>query len=268
MLKHIHFDSVLFLDIDNTTIESLLPLGSDQWFKYIFLYAHEVVSDSKIASQVALAIYTEIENNVKAKAVEMSIIAIIKLLQDIGMPVFALTARGDKQIEGTKRQLYDVGIDFNRHQKLIGHRVAFKIDDVDLAFYDNGIIYCCGNNKGMCVTAFLNKFNLKPKDMIVVDDSLKNVSSVRDALKPLAIKFTGMRYAHLDEKVSRFNHVEADNQLISVKECLSELTQSCVDTLKIKASGDGPLPDIHRFFYFDQAIYPIMRSAPQMPNFK
>nr|WP_028387605.1 DUF2608 domain-containing protein [Legionella fairfieldensis] len=137
-LKNISYDTWLVLDLDNTVMESVLEVGSDQWFTNLVDYAMKVFLDQREATRLALLIYGAVQVHVRTKAVEPGIVKIIKALQDIGIPVFALTARDIAIKQSTIRQMEAIGIDFSRN-----------CINVNNPSYEKGIIFCNGKNKSV-----------------------------------------------------------------------------------------------------------------------
>ena len=100
-LKNISFDTWVFLDLDNTVMESVLDLGGDQWFSYLMRNA---ASDS--SAEPIIKLYYAVQAHIRSQAVEPEIVLMINALQAIGVPVFALTARGPSNSETVKRDRY------------------------------------------------------------------------------------------------------------------------------------------------------------------
>lgn len=203
-------NSWLLLDLDNTTFVPLTALGRDEWFVKLMQYACEIIPDHTEAAIAVLVIYNEVHRYIKMRAVEAEIVDIIREYQNIGRPVIGVTARGEELKEVTIRQLQEIGIDFN-----------------------GKIIFCGGQDKGICFKAFLGKANEFPSDVVMVDDKRKHLEHVRDVLMSLGINFVGLRYGFLDETVKMFEMEPAQAELIEVKDKLSETANLSINKLKI-----------------------------------
>ena len=222
-LKNISYDTCLVLDLDNTVMESSLELGGDQWFSGMLKHAIQVESNNEIAFASVLLIYYAVQNHVRTKAVEPEISKIIRALQDIGIPVIALTARGHSIMQPTIRQLNAIGIDFSRRSMSTESSVS----------YEQGIIFCNGQNKGSALDGFLKKCSYLPRHIVMLDDKKTHLAHVMDAVEALGIRFSGFRYGFLDEKVTQFNMQIASHQLAHLKKRLSSDVQTAIDQLQL-----------------------------------
>lgn len=251
ILKHLSFDSVLLLDLDNTVIESSIELGSDAWFVQLCTHAIREISDKSQAIIMAIHLYHEIQQIVRAQAVEEVSVKIINTLQGIGIPVIAITARDQCLEQATIRQLHDVGIDLDDQGFA---PMALSLTTAEQAFYNNGIIYCGGKDKGACFSSFLETSNMKPRHIVMADDKLKHLEHVRQAVEHLGIPFDGIRYGHLDAKVAEFNFNEAHHQLASVQSKLSDETNEYIRVLGIEQNTPTDLTRYRPYFYSNPAV--------------
>src|SRR5437667_9774476 len=94
------FNTWVMLDLDNTVVESLFELGSDQWFSKLITYACENESkntqsaareneskNTQSAAEQVIDLYTAVQHHLRMKTVEPIVVTLIKALQDIGVPV-------------------------------------------------------------------------------------------------------------------------------------------------------------------------------------
>ena len=210
-LKNIQYDTWIFFDLDNTVMESVLELGGDQWFTHLMRH---VPADQ----QAVLSLYYAVQAHVRTQAVEPEIVMIIKALQAIGLPVFALTARGPTILQSTIRQLGDIGIDFSNHGMELPH---------------SGIICCNGQNKGDALAQFLNQFTQRPRHLVMFDDKHPHLLHVQRAAESLNINYSGFRYGFLDEKVSQFDITKAGYQLAHIQDRLPLDVQAAISRLQL-----------------------------------
>lgn len=242
MLKRITYNTWLVLDLDNTVMESSLELGGDQWFTSLLHHAEIVGSNKELTVAAVIAIYHAVQEHVRTQAVEPSIVAVIRALQDIGVPILALTARDHSIRFSTIRQLSNVGIDFSRNP------VRLR----DGSTFDQGIIFCSGGNKGEALREFLCRCIENPDHIVMLDDKEKHLQHVKTALKSLRIPFAGLRYGFLDEKILQFNSKAASHQLACLKPRLPKAIQDTIDSLKITTDDllipCSPSPFSHGFF--------------------
>jgi FMN phosphatase YigB (HAD superfamily) len=207
--KHITKDTLLIFDLDNTIMETKEYSGSDQWFEA--LIAH-FINNEKMEIAKALSIvlpkYEKAHKKAEVLPVESCTVTAIDKLQKSGCKVIGLTARGDKCIPYTFRQLSSIKVDLSR--AAIYTPQTKKLNLVKPAEYQQGIVFCYGANKGKILADFFNKiknvdktFKL-PKKIVFVDDKEKNVLAIEEAAQNLSIEFTGIRYGFLDKKVAQF----------------------------------------------------------------
>ncbi|MCC5792899.1 MAG: DUF2608 domain-containing protein [Legionellaceae bacterium] len=220
-LKNISYETWLVLDLDNTVMESVLEVGSDQWLTNLVDYAVKIL-DQKEGMRLALLIYGAVQAHVRAKAVELEIVKIIKALQDIGIPVLALTARDIAIKQYTIRQLETIGIDFSRN--------CIKVNDPS---YEEGIIFCNGKNKGQVWQKVIEKCPNHPRHIVMLDDKIRHLERMLIVAKTLKINFLGLRYGFLDEKISAFDMRPANHQLAYLKKYLPRDAQDAIANLQL-----------------------------------
>ena len=81
VLKFANKNSFVIFDLDNTVIESIVDLGTDQWFVKMIEYADNVISDHQQAINLVLDISHAVQYHIKARAVESDVVRLIKSLQ-------------------------------------------------------------------------------------------------------------------------------------------------------------------------------------------
>ena len=227
-LKDISYDTWLILDLDNTVMESRLELGGDAWFSALLTHATQHVTDKEQATALVIAIYRTIQFYVRTKAVESDIVAVIKGLQDIGIPVIGLTARDYFLSKATVRQLADIDIDFSRTH----------LAPVYGSMYERGIIYCDGRHKGEAFKQFLDHCQSWPSHIVMLDDKKGHLHHVHEVVEPLGIRFTGARYGFLDEKVKQFDMEKSKIQLAHLKARLPKYAQEVIEQLQLHPQDD------------------------------
>lgn len=217
LTDHVKPGTVVILDLDNTVMESQLELGSDQWFVQLCVQASTFIADKTEALAFAIALYHEIQKIVRTQAVEKEVVDIIKSLQASGIPVIAVTARDACLEHATVRQLHDIGIHLEGFKL---PRKEFTVNGRPVASV-GGIIYCGGQDKGLCFQGAVEGTGIKIPAAIMVDDKGKYLDQVRLVAEAVGIKeYTGIRYGHLDAKVRLLDMSKAGHQLASVKDRL------------------------------------------------
>ncbi len=250
-LKDIHFDTWFVLDLDNTVMTSLIAFGGDPWFEGLFTHVTQKEIEPAVAKPSLMSVYNTAQHFVRTTAVEPNIVKIIKALQDIGIPVIGLTARGYSIRHETLRQLADMGVDFSRN----------SIVPDDDSSCQGGIIFCAGGDKGENLRSILSRLGRVPRHITMLDDKKKHLERVMIALKPLGIHFSGFRYGYLDDEVKRFSMEAANIQLAHLWEWLSATVQEDVKKLKLipeELLGTlNPLVYSKSFFHPDHPLHPV-----------
>lgn len=202
--------TLVVFDIDNTLVEPVGNIGSDQW--YYYLVKAVARDDAKLtpeqAEEKAAEIWTRTLGTVAVKPVEELTPAFIKHIQSRGLKTMALTARGREDVAATFAQLKAIGVDLAAkpvHGK--DHEAA------DKGFYSRGVFFAGeGPDKGVALVRFLKAIGLAPKAVVFVDDKPHHARNVDAALTAAGIPVASFRYGAADAKVAAFNAVmgEAD----------------------------------------------------------
>jgi FMN phosphatase YigB (HAD superfamily) len=208
--RQIEPGTLVIFDIDNTLIEPVQMLGSDQWF---YALVEQIRTEQKVGEEVAaeraMALWNAVQADLEVRAVESSTPALLKRLAERDLPILALTARTFDIAETTAHQLRSVGIDFERHA------VA---GDLELALASpakliRGVLYVGElNSKGEVLVEFLRRTGLAPKKIVFVDDKRKHVESVTAELKAVGIPVIAYRYGGADASVTAFRTRTAEAQ--------------------------------------------------------
>jgi len=231
VLKYCSFDSWLVLDLDNTVYECLEELGSDQWFTCFMEYAARIVIDEAEAFNLVIAIYDAVQYHINHKTVEPNIINIINAFQAIGIPVLGLTARSNRICVITQHQLTSLGIDFSRSWDSLPFALG-KLNNQTPVFHD-GIIFCDGMDKGVCLDLFFKQTRLMPKAVVMADDKEKHLLAVKRVIENAGGRFIGVRYGCLDEKVARVDFQKATAELHAINHKLPKKARDAIKQLKL-----------------------------------
>lgn len=207
--KYVTPDTLVILDIDNTLIEPVQTLGSDQWFYHQFEgYVNAGMSKSK-ALEKALAEWTAVQSITKVKTIETNIAAIVRTMQEEGFQMMGLTTRGLGLATRTIEQLQTVSIDLyvnspcsDDHYFMNGQGILFR----------KGILFTAGTDKGKTLSKFLALIDVQPKRIVFINDKATHIAEVERMASEQGIPFLGLRYGFTDEKVNHFNKAIADIQ--------------------------------------------------------
>lgn len=228
ILKEVDSQTLLVFDLDNTLMEPVQSLGSDQWYYYIIKKYKEA---DKLNDQEAYdksdKVWNQTQWLIEVKAVEAITPEIIRNFQKRKIKMMGLTARTYDLSDITLKQLASVGIHLG--QSVSSQNLEFKL--VDTAHFVDGIVFQGEHNsKGEVFVEFLKRVNLRPKKVVFVDDKQKHVNSMEKALGEAKIKYVGFRYGATDERVQRFNKDFEDYDLF----CNGNWSQSAEEKFKSK----------------------------------
>ncbi len=206
---HLNPTDFLVLDVDNTLMETVQMLGSDQWFSYrIQQYLAEGYSPQE-ASEIALAQWVAIQSLTEVKPVEPSAASWVRQWQEEGYPVMALTLRGLGLAHRTDEQLLALYIDFRKGAPW-AETTLYNLQQTVL--YRDGMLFTAGTNKGTALATFLSDTDLHPTRIVMVDDKRHHLEIVEHACQQLELPFLGLRYSHADATVQAFSPEIADVQ--------------------------------------------------------
>ena len=201
--------TLLVFDIDNTLVEPVGNLGSDQWYYYLAMALARddaSLSADAVAAQ-ADAIWTKTLATVKVKPVETLTPALVREQQAAGLQVMALTARAAEDAAATFQQLRDIGIDLSVN--------AVRKEDLATeqgGFFSRGVFFVGeGPDKGKTLVAFLKKIGLHPARIVFVDDKPRHAANMDAALTSAGIPSVSFRYGAADAKVRAFNEVMSES---------------------------------------------------------
>lgn len=203
-------DVLIVTDIDSTLISLNQTLGSEGWFQWqeSFLKS-DTTSPYRIGRSFAdlLAQTKFIYALTKVHPVQNDEPAIVRNLQDRGIKVVCLTARGPGQLDDTLRNLGQAGYDFRKSSvgQARGYGYSFLPYDLkDLAVsgitesdlqrleikgdpkpvsFSQGIFLSEGQNKGLMLKILLNKTRFIPKLVVFIDNQEKHVTRVSKAME-------------------------------------------------------------------------------------
>lgn len=195
--------TLLVLDIDNTLVEPVGNIGSDQWYYYLLKAYRRDGLDAAAAEAKAGETWTRTLATVRVKPVEDLTPILVRAQQKRGLKVLALTARGAEDAEATFAQLQAIGLD------LTGS--AVRQDDLKTelnGLYTRGVFFVGeGPDKGKTLVAFLEKIGLRPTRVVFADDKPHHAKNVDAALTAAGIPCVSFRYGAADAKVRAFNEV-------------------------------------------------------------
>ncbi len=114
VVEHSNASTLIIFDIDNTLVEPVQELGSDQWFRYRIQRYETTGLPHQDAIEKALAEWIAIQSITSIKTVEEDTATVVQELQDEKFVVMGLTTRGLGMATRTVQQLDSLGIDLSR----------------------------------------------------------------------------------------------------------------------------------------------------------
>lgn len=208
ILPHVDQETWVFLDVDNTMIESTQHLGSAQWRNHIRKKTRECGYTPEETELALDKFWVFVQHFASVKLVDSQTVDVIERLKEADVRVFSLTAREPIEATHTQRQLGSVGISLFTDPIL---DPAF-LPTEKLALLDQGVIYCGDNTKSAAIAAFFEEMGAKPKKVVFVDDHRGQVFELEKVIEGMGIEFVGMRFSGADERVQAFDGDIADVQ--------------------------------------------------------
>lgn len=155
-----------------------------------------------------LALYSQIPGVGFLKPIEPETIPLLQSIEETHTNFIVLTARSIiKQTFNQLKKLPPKPFTFTPFQ-LCTSELTLSLKKRP-AYYKQGILFCCYNNKGEALATFLDALNLKPTKIIFIDDKENNIQNVAKAMESRNIPFVGLRYAYLDKKLAQKKFHEA-----------------------------------------------------------
>jgi hypothetical protein len=207
ILPYINDQTLLVFDLDNTVIEPVQTLGSDQWFHYL--------NQSYTVDQ-SVSIWSEVQPVSQMRPVESFTPELILSEQMAGLKVMALTARPATLAQVTENQLLSIGVSF-LGAPVYGDDITDITDMNGQGQGDQGPQYIRGIefvspklSKGEALVQFLHQIHFKPQRIVFVDDTAKHTVTVNESLTQEGIENFEFRYGALDAQVAAFDSKTAD----------------------------------------------------------
>lgn len=218
-------------DIDNTLLASTHSLGSDQWYEWQSGMIKEGKFESTVANNIGglLDIVTTLYSLAPMRLTQPNTDKIVKQIQQLESTVIALTARGSVNRDATLRELKKNNIELSsssfdetsgfpglylpldpKKPQIYGLSqqdvIDYKVQKPRKVSFEHGVMMVAGQHKGAMLRTLLQKAGSKPAVVIFVDDKLKNVKNVDNALEAWGIESFALRYSGEDERVEKFEN--------------------------------------------------------------
>ena len=207
VVPHINSRTFLVFDLDNTVLEPVQMLGSDQNFSFWVEQGLKRGLTNEQAKDRAIQLASFVQPYSNVRSVKGRTPRFIATIQRTGLPVIALTARPGNWARGTLSQVASLNIDFRvAAPKLQNNRL--KNGD-----FLNGVYFLAkGSDKGQALIEFMKEAGLNPERILFIDDKAHNVEAVERALEKTPLEHISFRYGAADPRVAAFNPVIAEIQ--------------------------------------------------------
>ena len=222
-------DRVLMVfDIDNTLLAMEQGLGADQWYEWQKDLAEEDrCSSQNVGNRFAVqgaVFFASAMRPTQDDAAQQ-----VKIIQESGVAVIALTSRGPDYRLQTFRELRRNGYNFSH--SAIGPPGAdnlpfIPVDNGRLSRYEDGVFMTAGQHKGRMLYALLQKTGTAmPAVIVMADDKQKNLDAVKETFSALEVPVHAWRYSREDEYVASFDPEKAHAQWKSIEAALRQIQQ-------------------------------------------
>lgn len=215
---HLEPGMLVVFDIDNTLIEPVQELGSNQWFENRIKEYFSHGYSNHNALHTALKEWIAIQHITFVKLVEPGIDEVVKDLQGKGYTVMGLTTRDLTLSDRTAEQLQSVGIDLSKTAPT--QEEVFFMNERGVLFH-KGSLFTAATHKGEALHKFLEISGYQPSSVMFINDKYSHLIPVEEYCSQSGIPFVGLRYGHTDEKVKNFCKQIADVQFYHFGHILS-----------------------------------------------
>ncbi len=190
-------DTLVVIDIDNTLIEPVQQLGSDQWFEYRRKMYREQGCAHREAIEKALPEWMAVQSMSKMKLCEEDAKEVVNELQKGGNPVICLTTRGLGLADRTVHQLIDLGVDMREGSPTQEELYFFNERGI---LFREGTLFTADTHKGEALMLLLDHLKLEPKKVLFINDKENHITPVEQSCNERGIDIIGLRYGVCDSK--------------------------------------------------------------------
>lgn len=200
-------ETIVAFDLDNTLVHPAgTTIGSDQWVDH---------ACTKMPFAQLEPLYFAIQYRTDLQLTEDYAVNIIKQLKGKNIRIVGLTSRSTPLADRTHEQLKALDIHFDE-DPLYDKDIHF--DEAGRVKYIRGIIFCSGRSKGDALRAFLQHTNMRPHNIVFVDDKDKYLRDVEEKLKELSIAVAGLHYTYMKRHIEGFDARASYDELVKFLE--------------------------------------------------
>ncbi len=218
LVPHVDEETWVFIDVDNTLIESSLHLGSAQWRGHIKEKAQRLGLSKAESESILDKFWLFVQPFVPVRLVDPDSAQLIQTLKKSNTSLFALTAREPIESGHTQKQLSSVEVSLSSS----AFPETLTLPSAYPGLLEKGVIYCGDNTKSEALIAFFKAMGRVPKKVVFVDDRLEQISALEKTLEEMGIEFVGIRFSAADERVKSFDGQIADLQFSHLPKIVSD----------------------------------------------
>lgn len=178
----------ILLDIDYTSLIPTGAYGSEIWYEGQLAHYKRLGLAHSEAIRKVHELWDAIFERVLHRASEPQLGELFHQLRRESTQVFFFTARTLNIVEHTHVQLREARIHFDARDLMKSFRSN--------SYFRDGVLFSDGRPKGLALLEFLGFQENPPDEIWLIDDSLKQLLSVEQALADLSIDFKGFSYIH------------------------------------------------------------------------
>jgi hypothetical protein len=201
--------TLIIFDIDNTLLRPSQMLGSDEWFRYYLQKREAEMQDREEAFNEAVELLHGVYSATKVQPIDPCTSEVVRLLQDQGSMVMALTSRDPAVANLTIRHLSSLGMNM---QTTAPSSETFTLIDAPHALFSKGILFTRGKSKKNALTCFFKQLGWKPQRIVFIDDRRTYLEEMK-SYEEEGIEFVGLRFNGADAYVNSLDQKICDIQL-------------------------------------------------------
>ncbi|MBT8039115.1 MAG: DUF2608 domain-containing protein [Xanthomonadales bacterium] len=202
-------------DIDNTLLAMEQDLGADQWYYWQKALAEEDPCDPRLVSD-RFAVMGALFYASAMRPTQPDAAALLRRVQDAGVPTIALTARGADYRLNTFRELRRNEMTFwpQAIPPARGWTEPFlPVPDGRPVFYEDGVYSVAGQHKGEMLKILMERTGYpEPAVIVMTDDKQDNTDAIHEAFGGSGTAVQTWHYTAEDEAVAAFDADDAATQ--------------------------------------------------------
>ncbi len=193
--------TLLVVDIDDTLLTSPNTFGSERWYEW-----QRTLPDGSPGKVPCL--FDVIAINYEAGVQRASEPEVgPRVINSAGIDTLFLSSRNPMYRGATIRELLRAGYALPRpldgRDEGILYRwqkdAASRRSDIS---YDRGVMMLAGQDKGLMLRDLMARLKLHYQRVVLVDDGMRNIVAMQDAMRDAKIDYLGLHYTRIDKTMS------------------------------------------------------------------